>query len=162
VNASWGDGESDRSATGLSRLFPSPNKGANQTSSPEKASESMANEKNPPKAELKHTQKPQPSPQQRATGFRAPLHFSTCSLSFLSNKSYFIQRIWLIIQLPREPVPWPVKARTLNTGCHISTPAYNIWTMLTLIWCTLHRESVHSICHKWSHVSFVNVLSCSA
>jgi hypothetical protein len=29
----------------LSRLFPLPNKGANQTSSPEKAHESMANEK---------------------------------------------------------------------------------------------------------------------
>jgi hypothetical protein len=30
----------------LSRLFPFPNKGANQTSSPEKARKSMANEKN--------------------------------------------------------------------------------------------------------------------
>jgi hypothetical protein len=29
------------------RLFPSPNKGANQTSSPEKAFESMTNEKTP-------------------------------------------------------------------------------------------------------------------
>jgi hypothetical protein len=36
----------------LSRLFPS-NKGANQTSTPEKAHESMANEKNPPNPELK-------------------------------------------------------------------------------------------------------------
>jgi hypothetical protein len=38
----------------LSRLFPLPNKGANQTSLPEKARESMANEKNPPNLELKH------------------------------------------------------------------------------------------------------------
>jgi hypothetical protein len=37
----------------LSRLFPS-NKGANQTSSPEKALKSMANEKNPPNPELEH------------------------------------------------------------------------------------------------------------
>jgi hypothetical protein len=37
----------------LSRLFPSPNKGANQTSSPEKARESMANEKTP-NPDLKH------------------------------------------------------------------------------------------------------------
>jgi hypothetical protein len=37
----------------LSRLFPSPNKGENQTNSPEKAHESMANEKNPPNPELK-------------------------------------------------------------------------------------------------------------
>jgi hypothetical protein len=36
----------------LSRLFPSPNKDANQTSSPEKARESMANEKNSPNPEL--------------------------------------------------------------------------------------------------------------
>jgi hypothetical protein len=46
-----------RSATGmmskmLSRLFPLPNKGASQTSSPEKAGESMANEKSPPNPEL--------------------------------------------------------------------------------------------------------------
>jgi hypothetical protein len=34
--------------------FPSPNKGANQTSSPEKARESMANDKNPPNSELEH------------------------------------------------------------------------------------------------------------
>jgi hypothetical protein len=32
--------------------FPSPNKGTNYTSSPEKARESMANEKNPPNPEL--------------------------------------------------------------------------------------------------------------
>jgi hypothetical protein len=38
----------------LSRLFPSPNKGANYASSPEKARESMANEKNPLNPELKH------------------------------------------------------------------------------------------------------------
>jgi hypothetical protein len=37
----------------LSRLFPSPNKGANQTISPEKAHESMPNEKNAPNPELK-------------------------------------------------------------------------------------------------------------
>jgi hypothetical protein len=37
----------------LSRLFLSPNKGANQTSLPEKARESMANETNPPNPELK-------------------------------------------------------------------------------------------------------------
>jgi hypothetical protein len=54
-----GDTESDRSATGLMRkcsqdCFPSPNKGANQTSSPEKACESMVNEKNPPNSELEH------------------------------------------------------------------------------------------------------------
>jgi hypothetical protein len=36
----------------LSRLFPSPNKGANYTSLPEKAHESTANEKNPPNPEL--------------------------------------------------------------------------------------------------------------
>jgi hypothetical protein len=52
-----GETESDRYNTGLmskmlSRLFPSPNKGANQTSPPEKAHESMANEKNPPNPEL--------------------------------------------------------------------------------------------------------------
>jgi hypothetical protein len=52
------DTGSDRSATGqmtkmLSKLFPSPNKGANYTNSPEKAHESMANEKNPPNSELK-------------------------------------------------------------------------------------------------------------
>jgi hypothetical protein len=35
------------------KIVPSPNKGANQTSSPEKAPESMANEKNPPNPELK-------------------------------------------------------------------------------------------------------------
>jgi hypothetical protein len=50
--------ESDRSALGLmskmlSRLFPSPNKCSNQTSSPEKARESVVNEKNPPNPELK-------------------------------------------------------------------------------------------------------------
>jgi hypothetical protein len=33
---------------GLKTVFLSPNKGANQTSSPEKAQESMGNEKNPP------------------------------------------------------------------------------------------------------------------
>jgi hypothetical protein len=95
-------------------LFPSPSKGANQTSSPEKAHESMANEKNPPNSELECPQKTQPSPEQRATGFRALLHFSSCSLSFLSNKSYFIHQLWLIIQLPHKSVPWPVKARTLT------------------------------------------------
>jgi hypothetical protein len=63
IPASWGDGGlhscilKERSAIGLmskmlSRLFPSSNKGANQTSSPEKARESMANEKNPPNPEL--------------------------------------------------------------------------------------------------------------
>jgi hypothetical protein len=35
------------------KIVPFPNKGANQTSSPEKASKSMANEKNPPNPELK-------------------------------------------------------------------------------------------------------------
>jgi hypothetical protein len=99
----------------LSRLFPPPNKGANQNSSPEKARESMTNEKNQPNPELKRPKKPQPSPGQRATGFRAPLQFPNCSLSFLSNKSYFIHRLWLIIQLPHKPVLWPVKARTLDT-----------------------------------------------
>jgi hypothetical protein len=36
----------------LSRLSPAPNKGENQTSSPEKARKSTANEKNPPNPEL--------------------------------------------------------------------------------------------------------------
>jgi hypothetical protein len=38
----------------LSRLFPSPNKGEKQTSSPKKAHKSMANEKNPPNPDLEH------------------------------------------------------------------------------------------------------------
>jgi hypothetical protein len=53
------DTESDRSATGLmskmlSRLFPLPNKGTNQTSSPEETWESMVNKKKSPNPELKH------------------------------------------------------------------------------------------------------------
>jgi hypothetical protein len=42
----------------MSKMLSSPNKGANQTSSPEKAHESMANEKNPPNPELKRPLKP--------------------------------------------------------------------------------------------------------
>jgi hypothetical protein len=98
----------------ISRLFPPPIRGK-QTSSSKKACRSTANEKSPsnpyPNPEFKH----QPSPEQRATGFRAPLQFSSCSLSFLSNKSYFIHWPWLVIQLTHESVLWPVKARTLCT-----------------------------------------------
>jgi hypothetical protein len=81
--------------------------------------------------------KPQPSSKQRATGFRAPLHCSSCSLSFLSNNSYFIYWLWLIIQLPHEPVLWPVKARTLDTGLqHFDTStSQRCWlTDTTVAW----------------------------
>jgi hypothetical protein len=66
----------------LSKLFPLPNKGANQTSSPEKAHESMANEKNPP-----HWTTPQ-------------------SLSFLSPFEIMYGRPFLLGNfLPTEPAP---------------------------------------------------------
>jgi hypothetical protein len=39
--------------------------------------------------------KAQSSPEQGATGFQALLHCSSCGLSFLSNKSYFMYWPWL-------------------------------------------------------------------
>jgi hypothetical protein len=125
----------------LSRLFPCPIRGK-QTSSSKKAHESMANEKSPPNPypnpELKRPWKPQPSPEQWATSFWALLHCSSCSLSFLSNKSYFLYRLWPINQLPYKPVLWPVKARTLNTGPQHFKPACNMGTTSS----TVHHSAM--------------------
>jgi hypothetical protein len=90
-----------------------------------KPEKSMANEKPPPHPRVKTSIKPQPSPEQQVTSFWALLHFSSCSLSFLANKSHFIHRLWLIIQLLHEPVPWPVKARTLGASLQHFKPAHN-------------------------------------
>jgi hypothetical protein len=108
----------------LKIVSPPPLRGK-QTSSSKKVRESMANEKSPPhpypNPELKRPRKPQPSPEQGATGFRAPLHSSSLAFPFslinpTSNASFGSQ----VNQVPHKPVLWPVKASTLNTDPHIS------------------------------------------
>jgi hypothetical protein len=58
----------------------------------------------------------------RASG----LHCTSLAVAFpFSNKSHFIYRLWLIIQLPREPVPCLHRPGPSMPACSTSTPARN-------------------------------------
>jgi hypothetical protein len=91
-----------------------------------------ANEKTP-QPRVKTSTKTPAFTWQKVISFRAPRQYLSCSLSFLSNKSYFLYWLWLISQLPHEPVLWSVKARTLDTVLQHLSPACNIisfWDLL--------------------------------
>jgi hypothetical protein len=93
---------------------------------------SMANRKNSPNQypnpELKCHKKPQPSPEQGINGFWALLQCSSCSLSFLFNKSCFVYQPCLTSQSAASQASF--LAYEGKNPRHQPTPACNTINLL--------------------------------